>query len=145
MHYHSRTIKSIAALFFIILLLTTGAYSDCQVTLQWDPNDPAPAGYRLYGREAGRSYNYDEPWWEGDQSFTQCTIEQLDETTTYYFVVRAYDAEDNESGDSNEVVFSYDGSSDTSSNMSDTDTSNTGSSGGGGGGGGCFINSLINP
>jgi hypothetical protein len=143
MRHQSGTITSITALVFVIFLLTTVAYSDCQVTLQWDPNNPAPAGYRLYGREAGRSYNYDEPWWEGDQSFTQCTLDQLDETTTYFFVIRAYDAEDNESGDSNEVAFNYAGSSDTSSNLSDTSASNSGS--GGGGGGGCFINSLINP
>lgn len=143
MRHHSVTIKSITALFFIILFVTTGAYSDGQVTLQWDPNDPAPAGYRLYGREEGLSYNYDEPWWEGDQSFTQCTLDQLDENTTYYFVVRAYDSEGNESGDSNEVAFTYSGTPDPSSSLSDSSASNAGSSGGGGGG--CFINSLINP
>lgn len=138
MGLHSSTTKSISALIFLILLVATYGYCDCQVTLQWNPNNQAPAGYRLYGREEGSSYNYDEPWWEGDQSFTQCTIDQLDENTTYYFVVRAFDAADNESYNSNEAVFNYNGTTGISSSLGSGST-------GGGGGGGCFITSLINP
>jgi hypothetical protein len=139
MRHFSRLVTSILPLAFILFSLPTGAYCDCRVTLQWDPNNPSPEGYRIYGREAGGSYNFDEPWWEGDQSFTQGTIDQLDENTTYYFVVRAFDAADNQSGDSNEVVFRYSGPSDSSSNLGDS------SSTGGGGGGGCFLNALIIP
>jgi hypothetical protein len=115
------------------------AISDCQVTLQWDPNNPAPAGYRIYGRTAGYAYDYDAPWWEGDYTFTQATLDQLDENTTYYFIVRAFDADDNESGDSNEVRFNY------NNPEADTDAGLINHSAGssGGGGAGCFLDSLM--
>lgn len=131
--------KALAAIWIITLFffgLPLSAFADTQVTLQWDANDPVPAGYRVYGREAGYNYDYNVPWWEGDYTFTQCTIDQLDENTTYYFVVRAFDAEDNESGDSNEVRFNPSGSDDAGL------VYNT--SGGGGGGAGCFLNTLSN-
>ena len=73
-----------------------------QVTLEWSPNsEPDLAGYRVYNREEGQSYDYANPSWEGTE--TTCTIYNLDETKTYYFVARAFDAEGFESGDSNEI------------------------------------------
>ena len=73
-----------------------------QVTLEWSPNsEPDLAGYRVYNREEGQSYDYTNPSWEGTE--TTCTIYNLDETKTYYFVARAFDAEGFESGDSNEI------------------------------------------
>jgi hypothetical protein len=127
----------IILLFFISLPLC--AFSDTQVTFQLLANDPPPAGYRLYGREEGNSYDYDSPWWEGDYTFTSCTIDQLDENTTYYFVLRAFDDEGNESGDSNEVRFNASDSDASDSGLVDNSSSGSGS---GGGGSACYLNTL---
>ena len=131
------------ALFILILLMTlpVAGHASCQTTLQWDANSPVPEGYLVFGRTEGQSYNYDEPWWSGDSSFTQCTIDQLDETTTYYFVVRAY-VGDEMSGDSNEVAFNY-SDPDVSSSLTTNTSATTSAGSAGGGGGGCFIQSLM--
>jgi PKD repeat protein len=72
------------------------------VTLQWVPNsEPNLAGYKVFSREEGQSYNYANPYWELID--TTCTIYDLNETKTYYFVVRAFSTNNFESGDSNEV------------------------------------------
>ena len=60
-----------------------------EVMLAWDPNHPAPDGYRIYQRTEGQSYDYSQPSWTGAD--TSGTIYNLDWDTTYYFVVRAYD------------------------------------------------------
>ncbi len=92
----------------LILLLLAGIpqtiHADCEVTFRWDANNPAPEGYQLYGREEGQYYDDDNPWWQGDRTFTQCTIEGLSENKIYFFVVRAFRV-DNISGDSNEVRY----------------------------------------
>ena len=36
-----------------------------EVTLAWDPNDPAPDGYYIYQRTEGQSYEYSQPCWTG--------------------------------------------------------------------------------
>ena len=73
-----------------------------QITLAWDANsEPDLEGYRLYARQADRDYNYTSPACDG--SDTSCTIYDLAETVEHCFVVRAYDADGNESSDSNEV------------------------------------------
>ena len=96
---------------FIKVLLTTGYYllvafplivSAAQVSLQWDANDPIPDGYRLFQRQSGQAYNYTVPI--QNLTGTNCTVDGLEEGTTYYFVVRAYVGDD-ESGDSNEVEY----------------------------------------
>jgi len=110
----------------------------CQVTLQWDANNPAPDGYMVFGREASQAFDYNNPWWQGDASFTRCIIDQLEEDRTYFFVVRAYAGNDS-SGDSNEVTFNYSSSGNSSLNNANT----TSSSGSSGGGAGCFIRSLF--
>jgi hypothetical protein len=77
-----------------------------QVTLAWDPNDPAPDGYRVYQRVEGDSYDYESPVWPGpddDPTLTTCTITGLADDTLYYFVVRAWVGSDI-SGDSNEAA-----------------------------------------
>ena len=86
----------------IIINPSSGDDQPGQVTLEWSPNsEPDLAGYRVFLREEGQSYDYTNPSWEGTE--TTCTIYNLDETKTYYFVARAFDTEGLESGDSNEV------------------------------------------
>ncbi len=78
-----------------------------QVTLAWDPSTPSPDGYRVYQRVEGQPYDYQSPVWpdQGDDpTQTSCTINDLDDGTSYYFIVRAYVGSDS-SGDSNEVNY----------------------------------------
>jgi Fibronectin type III domain len=100
------------------------------ITLQWTPNnEPDVAGYKVFFREEGQSYNYNAPYWETIEA--KCTIYDLDQTKTYYFVVRAFDIDGFTSSNSNEVVL-----------REGTAVDSVGSDaigGGGGGGGGCFI------
>lgn len=100
-----KILKTWHYLLFIICIfscfVTTNYAKD--VFLQWEPNsEPALAGYRVYYREEGQSYDYANPYWECID--ITCTIYDLDETKTYYFVVRAFNIEGLESGDSNEVI-----------------------------------------
>jgi len=111
----------------------------CEVTLKWNANNPSPEGYLLFGREEGQSYDYNNPWWQGDYSFTQCTIDQLSEDRTYFFIVRAYVGNDL-SGDSNEVRFSY---ASANSGAPSSLTNSGAASSGGGSGAGCFLHSLL--
>lgn len=85
----------------ILCLITMPAFA-ASVTLQWDPNDPAAEGYRIYERIEGESYDYANPKYDGAN--TSCTFTDLVEGTTYYYVARAYEG-DVESGDSNEVEY----------------------------------------
>jgi hypothetical protein len=70
----------------IIFLATSVGFSadtysipqTAEVTLAWDPNDPAPDGYRIYQRSEGNSYNYSEPSWTGPG--TTGTVYNLDGT-----------------------------------------------------------------
>lgn len=90
--------------FFIFLFFTfaTPIYA-IDITLHWAPNDEANlAGYRVFVREQSQSYNFETPCWETIDNF--CTIYDLDETKTYYFVVRAFDINGLESTNSNEVL-----------------------------------------
>lgn len=89
-----------------ICLLTMACivFADTSVTLEWSANtEPDLAGYRIFVREAGQSYDYTKPAWEGMN--TTCTIYRLDETKDYFFVARAFDTEGFDSGDSNEVEY----------------------------------------
>jgi PKD repeat protein len=95
---------------FWFFLLTTALFvfsipnssGSTQVTLEWSPNtEPDLAGYTLFCREQGQNYDYTNPCWEGTD--TTCTIFDLDETKTYFFVVRAVDTEGFQSSDSNET------------------------------------------
>ncbi len=135
------SLKNAALLILLILLLPSMAIAR-DVTLAWDPNtDSDVVGYRLYARERGETYDYSDHEWQG--SAAQCTVTGFDEYESYYFVVRAYDRDGNESGDSNEVYLASqldDGGSDSSDNALESggDSKSTG-----GGGGGCFISSLF--
>ncbi len=87
-----------------ILLIPTKGHA-AQVTMAWDPTDPAPDGYRLYHRLEGQDYDYENCIWSGEEP--NATIYGLYDDTGYYFVVRAFEG-DVESSDSNEVYFIYD-------------------------------------
>ncbi|MDH4206631.1 MAG: fibronectin type III domain-containing protein [Desulfobacteraceae bacterium] len=94
--------KFILSFIFLLFNLATTVYA-IDITLQWTPNnDPNLAGFRAFYREINHPYDYENPYWESIDSF--CTIYDLDETKTYYFVVRAFDKNGSESVDSNEVL-----------------------------------------
>ena len=113
--------------FIFLLLNITSPVNAIDITLQWVSNNDANlAGYRVFYREENQPYNYAEPYWESIDPV--CTIYDLDETNTYYFVVRAFDANGLESADSNEVCLIQGISADQ------PQAENSG-----GGGSGCFI------
>lgn len=88
---------------FVLLFfcLATPGYA-LDVTLQWVPNnEPNLAGYQVFYRQEGQSYNYTSPYWETIDN--TCTVYDLDETKTYYFVVRAFSTEGFQSSNSNEI------------------------------------------
>lgn len=93
---------------FILLsciLMTAGVAFANSVTLEWSPNSESDlVGYRAFTRVAGADYDYTIPTWEG--TATTCCIENLDLKKLNFFVVRAYDTEGFESGNSNEVYYS---------------------------------------
>jgi len=84
--------------FISILFCPAVASAVVDVTLAWDASSGAD-GYRLFYRAEGQSYTYNAPDWEG--TGTTCIIPGLDESTTYHFVVRAFN-DYGESGNSNE-------------------------------------------
>jgi PKD repeat protein len=80
----------------------SNASAATQVSLEWNANSETDlAGYRIFCREQSQSYDYLNPSWEGTD--TSCTISDLDETKTYCFVARAFNAEGVESQDSIEL------------------------------------------
>ena len=95
--------RSCYKIFFLslaVFLASIGLAYCSDVSLAWDPNDPEPEGYRVFVRQEGHSFNYENPAWEGD--LTTCIVPDLVEGITYYFVVRAFEG-NLESADSNEV------------------------------------------
>jgi hypothetical protein len=134
----SFSLKFLKLFVFFALLLSTGIAHSFDVSFAWDANtEPDLAGYRVFARQAGQDYDYNNPDWEGTE--TTCTLYGLNDNKTYYFVSRAYDIYGNESEDSVELISTDSGASVTP--VGD---------GGGGGGGGCFIataafGSLIEP
>jgi hypothetical protein len=73
------------------------------LNLAWDANieSPAPDGYRLFSRQEGENYDYNNPVWEGPE--TTHTIDVSVDTNSY-FVVRAFSTS-GESGNTNEIVY----------------------------------------
>jgi uncharacterized membrane protein YgcG len=122
--------KTILCLLTICIALPTLAFAECEVKFQWTPQEKSDevAGYMIFCREKGNDYDYNTPIWEGDNTFLQCTIDKLDESKTYYFVIRAVDRNDNQSYDSPEVEFIYNGGSGSSDGSGSS--SGSGSSGG---------------
>ena len=128
--------KLISLFVCFAMLLSAGMAYAFGVSFAWDANtEPDLAGYRVFVREAGQSYDYDHPDWQGTE--TTCEIYGLSNGITYYFVARAYDIYGNESENSVELV-----STDSGATVTPVED--------GGGGGGCFIataafGSLIEP
>ena len=91
---------------FLVLLCRQYAYPADNVTLQWDANtEPDLKGYYIYYGTASRNYTQRED--AGNEITYQLT--GLTEGQTYYIAVTAYDNEYNESGYSNEVVYTVPG------------------------------------
>jgi fibronectin type 3 domain-containing protein len=100
-------LSCLPALFFIslvtliLLISSTNVYS-AQATLTWDPNSESDlAGYKVY--YGNSSENYDTNIDVGNQ--TSYTISGLVDGNAYYFAATAYDTSSNESGYSEEVVY----------------------------------------
>jgi hypothetical protein len=94
-----------ACLVAFLIGLPVATASAVSVTLEWD-NDPHPElrGYKIFCRlSSDANYDYDKPVWAGTDG--RCDITGLASKTDYCFVVRAFDADGNESGDSNEVFY----------------------------------------
>ncbi|NNK00185.1 MAG: hypothetical protein HKP58_07205 [Desulfatitalea sp.] len=94
--------KVLAVISFLLLVTLPLIASAAQVQLQWDANDPAPEGYRLFQRTDGSTYDYSQPVWSGTTA--TCSVDNLVVGDTYHFVVRAFVGGD-ESVDSNEVAY----------------------------------------
>ena len=110
----------------VVLLALVPANSSMalDISLAWEPSSSDVEGYRAFCREAGRNYDYSQPAWQGSE--TTCMIYGLEDETTHYFVVRAYN-QLGESGNSNEA----------SSAGSDTEVGIAAEAGG------CFISSAL--
>ncbi len=105
--------KFILILSSLFFCFQTFSYA-ADVTLGWDANtEPDLAGYKLYYKAGSCCAPYDgmhptDPALDSPidvGNVTQYTITGLSDTETYFFVVAAYDSDDNESGYSNEVTY----------------------------------------
>jgi len=106
--------KSIRNSFFFLYTLLVFSFafvfyfpvivSAAQVTLEWDENSEEDlAGYRVFCRQEGHNYDYYNPIWQGTEN--TCTISGEAEESRYFFVVRAVNTSNMESGNSNEVYY----------------------------------------
>ena len=87
---------------FVFVMLPLMLMAD-SVTLEWDANDTAPEGYKLYQRVDVDEYDYNNFIYQGTETtFTINDLGVKDQEITYYWVVRAYLGND-ESDNSNEV------------------------------------------
>jgi len=94
--------KALVAFIVTFILFFANYAHAASVTLAWNANSEDDlAGYRIFHAEDSQNYDYENPSWEGTE--TTCTIDNLENGKTYKFVARAYDTENNESANSNEV------------------------------------------
>ena len=93
---------TILAMFFLM----AGTAMAGSLCLEWDANtDPDLAGYKIFVRAEGNTYDYANPSWQGTD--TTCSI-TLADGETFYVVGRAYDTEGLESEDSSELSWFHD-------------------------------------
>jgi hypothetical protein len=114
----------------LLLPVFAGVACSATVTVAWDPNpEPTVAGYNMYyGTSSGRYTNSVDVGSE-----TRCAISALQEGVTYYLAVTAYDGSGNQSGYSDEIVYTVPSGADPAPSPGSSAAS------GGSGGGGCFI------
>lgn len=97
----------VRCIFFLLILtvLATGPAWAVSVTLEWDAEaNPDLRGYKVFCRlSSDAGYDYEKPVWAGTNG--NCEVSGLAPGTDYCFIVRAFDANGNESEDSNEVFY----------------------------------------
>ena len=87
-----------------LLFLPPSKVYAAQVTLAWDAStDPAVVGYKIHYGTASRNY----PAVVDAGNRTTCTITSLSAGMAYYFAATGYDASGQESGYSNETVYTF--------------------------------------
>lgn len=86
-------------IFLISLILATPAVSST-VNLSWD-NNPDASGYKIFKSLTSGTYDYNSPDWTGIGENT--IITDLENSTEYFFVIRAFNSCGNESEDSKEI------------------------------------------
>jgi chitinase len=84
MHDFNRSFLSVLLLSILVFTISATPTFGASVSIRWDPNDPAPDGYRVFVRENNQRYNYDHPIYEGDAA--TCSLIALTEGVTYHFV-----------------------------------------------------------
>lgn len=102
---------------FLSVFPITSAYA-VTVGFEWDPNSCPPQGYELYARLEGKSYDYSQPVYRGEESF--CSIELEEDGIKRYFVVRAFVGTEF-SDNSNEISYTPQLEGNTPSNNFDQD------------------------
>jgi len=95
-------------LFLFFLVYFPSGLSAAQVSLAWDLNtEPDLAGYKIYIGYASRTYS----WIVDAGNKAQAVVDNLQDGTTYYFSLTAYNTQALESGFSNEVTYTVPGAS----------------------------------
>ena len=125
----------LAALFCIFFPIAAATFQPSEITIAWDANTGEKlAGYAIYVKNSP-----DEPFRLLDDLYLDelqdpanpmVTLTELEDDSTYYFAVTAFDEEGHESNYSREVCAQVEGASITRCSSGDSR---------GGGGGGCFI------
>ena len=103
--------QNLLGLFFIYAIILCSIYVGiayivfaADVTLTWDANtEDDIAGYKIYQGEASGDYSVIKDC--GIPVNLQCVMGDLEEMKNYFFAATAYDTSANESGFSNEVVY----------------------------------------
>ena len=142
-HNKSTALISLCSLLLLFCLLfpfSAPASLPREITIAWDSNNEnGLAGYGIYVRNTP-----DEPFRLLDDLYLDeledpdnpmITLTQLEDGSTYYFAVTAFDNDGYESNYSRSVCARVTGAS-------ISPCSSQGSGGGGGGGGGCFITTV---
>jgi hypothetical protein len=102
MPHFTRFIKILFTVSHFLLVAFPIVVSAATLNLEWIEKDPDATHYRLFQRTDGEAYDYSN--WIYSGSLTSFTVENLQDGVTYFFVVRACNA-DAVSPDSNEIEF----------------------------------------